>query len=67
MVHPKVSIIIINWNGFDDTAECLESLQKITYKNYDVIVVDNASEGNDVQRLEDKYGNYIDVLQNNEN
>ena len=67
MVHPKVSIIIVNWNGFDDTAECLESLQKITYKNYDVIVVDNASEGNDVQMLEEKFGNYIDVLRNNVN
>ena len=42
---PKVSVIVLNWNGIDDTIECLESLKKITYKNYEVVVVDNASEG----------------------
>jgi len=44
MIHPKVSIIILNWNGWKDTIECLESLYQITYPNYDVIVVDNGSE-----------------------
>ena len=46
-IYPKVSIIILNWNGVEDTIECLESLKKITYKNYEVIVVDNGSEGDD--------------------
>jgi len=41
--RPKVFIIILNWNGLEDTIECLESLKKITYLNYEVIVVDNAS------------------------
>jgi GT2 family glycosyltransferase len=45
-MNPKVSIIILNWNGLDDTVHCLESLGKITYPNYDVIVVDNGSQGN---------------------
>ena len=39
---PKVSITVLNWNGLEDTLECLESLRKITYPNYEVIVVDNA-------------------------
>ena len=47
MIYPKVSIIILNWNGLKDTIECLESLKKITYPNYEVIVVDNGSKGND--------------------
>ena len=38
--HPKVSIIILNWNGAEDTIECLESLKKVSYPNYDVIIVD---------------------------
>ena len=42
---PQVSVIILNWNGVEDTMECLESLQRITYSNYEVIVVDNASDG----------------------
>jgi cellulose synthase/poly-beta-1,6-N-acetylglucosamine synthase-like glycosyltransferase len=45
IASPKVSIIILNWNGLEDTIECLESLKKITYLNYEVIVVDNGSPG----------------------
>ena len=39
----NVSIIIINWNGWQDTIECLESIYQNDYPNYDVIVVDNDS------------------------
>ena len=61
MTYPKVSIIILNWNGLKDTIDCLESLKKITYPNYEVIVVDNGSKGNDADVLEGKYGDYITV------
>jgi hypothetical protein len=67
MTYPKVSIIILNWNGLKDTIECLESLKKITYPNYEVIVVDNGSRGNDADILEEKYGDYIKVIRNKEN
>jgi len=40
---PKVFIIILNWNGWSDTKECLESLEKVTYDNFEVILIDNAS------------------------
>lgn len=53
MNYPKVSIIILNWNGWKDTIECLESLYQITYPNYDVIVVDNGSKDNSVQKIKD--------------
>lgn len=39
----KVCILIVNFNGTADTIECLESIQKIDYPNYEVLVVDNAS------------------------
>jgi len=67
MNYPKVSIIILNWNGLEDTIECLESLKKITYPNYEVIVVDNGSKGNDAQVLQEKFGDYIYVIQNDKN
>jgi hypothetical protein len=67
MIYPKVSIIILNWNGLKDTIECLESLKKITYPNYEVIVVDNGSKGNDADILEEKYGDYIKIIRNKEN
>jgi len=67
MSYPKVSIIILNWNGLEDTIECLESLQKINYPNYEVIVVDNGSRGNDAQVLQEKFGDYVHLIKNDKN
>ena len=67
MNYPRVVIIILNWNGLKDTIECLESLKKITYPNYKVIVVDNASRGDDVQVLRERFGDYVHLIQNDEN
>jgi len=52
-VFPRVSIIILNWNGWEDTIECLESLYQITYPNYEVIVVDNNSEDNSIEKIKE--------------
>lgn len=41
--NPLVSIVILNWNGLEDTKLCLDSVKKLTYKNVEVIVVDNGS------------------------
>ena len=51
MKSPKVSIVIVNWNNYKDTSECLESLGEITYPDYRVIIVDNGSEDGSCQRL----------------
>ncbi|GAB4315513.1 MAG: glycosyltransferase family 2 protein [Methanobacteriaceae archaeon] len=48
---PNVAIIILNWNGWKDTIECLESLYQIDYPNYNVIVVDNASEDDSITKI----------------
>lgn len=48
---PKVAIIILNWNGWRDTIECLESLRQLTYQNYQVVIVDNGSTDESVSRL----------------
>ena len=40
---PLVFIIVLNWNGRKDTLECLGSLQKLDYPNFEVLVVDNGS------------------------
>jgi GT2 family glycosyltransferase len=65
--EPKVSVIILNWNGLEDTIDCLASLKKITYSNYEVILVDNASSGDDVEVLREKYGDYIHIIANDKN
>lgn len=40
---PLVSIIIVNWNGGRYLPECLQSLAAQTYRNFETIIVDNAS------------------------
>jgi len=50
---PKVAIIVLNWNGWRDTIECLESLQCIKYPNYEIIVVDNGSTDDSVEKLKE--------------
>ena len=40
---PKVTIIIVNWNGKEVFADCLKSLEKLIYPNWELIVVDNGS------------------------
>jgi len=48
---PKVAIIILNWNGWEDTIECLEGVFRNTYQNYQVIVVDNGSTDGSIEKI----------------
>jgi len=56
---PKVSIIVLNWNNFEDTKECLESLGKISYPNYEIIIVDNGSIDSSTRRIQKEFPQYI--------
>lgn len=64
---PKVFIVILNWNGLEVTIECLDSVMKMDYPNYEVVVVDNGSTGDDVGVLRQKYGNQIHIIKNDKN
>lgn len=48
-MFPKILIVIVNWNGCDDTLACLASLSKLDYPSYEVVVVDNGSYDDSVQ------------------
>ncbi|WP_239187379.1 glycosyltransferase family 2 protein [Candidatus Nitrotoga sp. HW29] len=50
-VPPNVAIVVLNWNGANDTLECLNSLVSLTYPNFSVIVVDNGSTDNSLGKL----------------
>ena len=67
MKNPKVSIIILNWNGWKDTIECINSINKISYPNYEIIVVDNASYEEDIKILKNRYKNKIRLIVNDKN
>ncbi len=60
-MEPNVAIIILNWNGWQDTLECLESLYQIDYPNYDIIVIDNGSEDESLKKIREYCDGIIEV------
>lgn len=57
MNQPKVYISILNWNGLKDTLECLVSVFKLDYPNFEVIVIDNDFKNDSVNKIENIYMN----------
>ena len=51
MRFPKVAIIILNWNGWKDTIECLESIYRLDYHYFHVIIVDNGSLDDSIEKI----------------
>jgi GT2 family glycosyltransferase len=49
--NTQLAIILVNWNGTDDTINCIESIYKSTFKDYTIIVVDNGSDKDQLQKL----------------
>lgn len=49
--EPKVACILLNWNGWQDTIECLDALKTNDYPNLEIIVVDNGSTNDSVTRI----------------
>jgi len=63
---PLVSIIIVNYNGKTYLEECLSSLEKIDYKNYEIILVDNNSTDTSVEYVKNTYPS-ITIIKLNRN
>tara|TARA_R110000787_G_scaffold73084_3_gene162802 strand:- start:1825 stop:3870 length:2046 start_codon:yes stop_codon:yes gene_type:complete len=55
MTTSKIGIVLLNWNGKDDTLECLTSLSQISYSNYQVVVVDNGSSDDSVHAIKESF------------
>jgi GT2 family glycosyltransferase len=64
--HPRVVIVILNWNGKEDTAECIDSLSVITYPNFAIVIVDNASADGSVEFFKARNPS-IEIAQNSTN
>ncbi|MBU0976180.1 MAG: glycosyltransferase family 2 protein [Patescibacteria group bacterium] len=66
MKEPLVFIIVLNWNGFEETVECLKQLEAVDYSNFKVVVVDNGSKNNEAERIKEKYSKII-LIKNKSN
>ena len=67
-----VYIILLNWNGWKDTVPCIESIINSSYQKIRVVVVDNDSNDDSVERIEEfisaqKIQDKVLIIKNNEN
>jgi GT2 family glycosyltransferase len=51
--QPHVYIVVLNWNGWRDTIECLESVFRLNYPRFTVLVCDNASTDGSLEKIQD--------------
>jgi GT2 family glycosyltransferase len=57
--NPKVACVVLNWNGWADTTDCLRALKECIYPELSLIIVDNGSTDDSVARIR---GAHPDVL-----
>lgn len=58
----RVYAIVLNWNNYPDTKNCLESLQQATYPDLKIVVVDNASADGSGKRLQQEFEQHAFVF-----
>lgn len=56
-----VFIIVLNWNGWKDTIECLESIRQLRYNNYRIVLIDNGSNDNSLEQIKSWANGEINV------
>ena len=66
-VEPRVSVVFLNWNAKKHTFELIESLKKMDYKNFDIIVSDNGSTDGIEKEFGKKAGKIATLIENKRN
>jgi len=64
-----IPVIILNWNGLEDTIECLDSMFEMEFQDFQIFLLDNGSSQNDVDVLTEKYDFHpkVDLIFSDEN
>lgn len=52
---PRISVIIVNWNGKELLETCLKALRKQSFKDFETIIVDNGSVDGSVQLVREQF------------
>lgn len=54
-MNKKVAIIILHWNDYDHTYNCIKSIEKLSYRENKIFLVDNNSTDNSLKKLRDAF------------
>lgn len=65
-MKPKVYIVLVHWNSWNDTSTCLAALESLSYSNHKVIVSDNGSVDDSVSRIRQRFP-WAEVILNGQN
>lgn len=65
-MNKKVFIVLVNYNSALDTLECLESLMRLNYSEFKVVVVDNNSQDNSMNIFTQWSNGNLSVVPSNE-
>jgi len=60
-MDPHVSIIILNWNGWQDTIACIDSVKTLTYRRFSITVVDNHSTDDSIDRIRNAHPDILPI------
>lgn len=66
-MEPLVYIVLVNYNGYKDTLICIDSIDKINYKNYKVIIIDNASTDESLEKIKKICSEKVKLISLDEN
>lgn len=64
--RPLVYVVILTWNQRKDTLGCIESLSRMTYPNYRILLVDNGSSDGTVEAVRARFPD-VEFVVNPEN
>jgi GT2 family glycosyltransferase len=67
----RVAVVVLNWNGIEDTEECLSHLAEQSFRDFHIVLIDNGSVEQDtemkLEAIKAQYGNLITIIRNKEN
>ncbi len=63
----EIAVVICNWNKKDYVLNCIESVLASSYRNFDLIVVDNASTDGSTEAIKERFGSQVILIENERN
>ena len=64
---PSVLVVVLTWNGREDTLACVESVLALDYPRFPLLVIDNASSDGTAEELQQRFGSRVEILRLREN
>ena len=66
MKSGNIAVILVNWNQYELTRNCIISILNCSFQDFEIFLVDNASEDNSVKKLKKEFS-YLTFIQNKKN